>query len=60
MQISSFNIYVADVLKHVDEASASNGGLPVFLFGHSMASLYTVIKSSSVRNARIFYRVLTV
>ena len=38
VQISSFKIYAADVLKHIDEASANNGGLPIFLFGHSMAS----------------------
>ena len=38
MQISSFSIYIADVLKHVDESSINNGGLPIFLFGHSMVS----------------------
>ena len=36
MQISSFSIYVADVLKHIDELSESNAGLPIFLLGHSM------------------------
>ena len=39
VQISSFEIYAADVLKHIDEASANNGGLPIFLFGHSMVSI---------------------
>jgi len=39
VQISSFSIYVADVLKHIDETSVNNGGLPIFLFGHSMASV---------------------
>jgi len=44
VQISSFKIYAADVLKHIDEASANNGGLPIFLFGHSMASfLYQAV-----------------
>ena len=39
MQISSFSIYIADVLKHIDELSESNAGLPIFLLGHSMASI---------------------
>ena len=39
VQISSFHIYTDDVLKHIDDASADNGGLPIFIFGHSMASL---------------------
>ncbi|KAL9960136.1 hypothetical protein ACROYT_G033546 [Oculina patagonica] len=43
VQISSFNIYAADVLKHIDEASANNGGLPIFLFGHSMASTVAIL-----------------
>ena len=38
VQISSFRVYVADVLKHIDESSASNGGLPIFMLGHSMVS----------------------
>ena len=38
MQISSFSIYVADVLKHIDELSESNAGLSIFLLGHSMVS----------------------
>ena len=43
VQISSFSIYVADVLKHIDEVLANNGGLPIFLFGHSMESIITFI-----------------
>ena len=38
VQISSFDIYAADVLKHMDEKLVNHGGLPIFLFGHSMAS----------------------
>ena len=45
VQISSFSIYVADVLKHIDEASVNNGGLPIFLVGHSMVSITGVIKA---------------
>ena len=40
MQISSFSIYVADVLKRIDELAESNAGLPVFLLGHSMVRNY--------------------
>ena len=40
VQISSFSIYVADVLKHIDELLLNNAGLPIFLFGHSMASTF--------------------
>ena len=40
VQISSFSIYVADVLKHIDEVLLNNAGLPIFLFGHSMASTF--------------------
>ena len=38
VQISSFDNYAADVLKHMDEKLVNHGGLPIFLFGHSMAS----------------------
>ena len=40
VQISSFDIYAADVLKHMDEKLVNHGGLPIFLFGHSMASFH--------------------
>lgn len=43
VQISSFKIYAADVLKHIDEASANNGGLPIFLFGHSMGGTVAIM-----------------
>lgn len=43
VQISSFSIYVADVLKHIDEVLLNNAGLPIFLFGHSMASALFVV-----------------
>lgn len=43
VQISSFSIYVADVLKHIDEASVNNGGLPIFLFGHSMGGTIAIL-----------------
>ena len=40
VQISSFDNYAADVLKHMDEKLVNHGGLPIFLFGHSMASFH--------------------
>lgn len=43
VQISSFSIYVADVLKHIDEVLANNGGLPIFLFGHSMGGTIAIL-----------------
>lgn len=43
VQISSFSIYVADVLKHIDELSESNAGLPVFLLGHSMGGTISIL-----------------
>ena len=43
VQISSFSIYVADVLKHIDEVLLNNAGLPIFLFGHSMASTLLIL-----------------
>ena len=43
VQISSFSIYVADVLKHIDEVLLNNAGLPIFLFGHSMASTLFIV-----------------
>ena len=43
VQISSFDIYAADVLKHMDEKLVNHGGLPIFLFGHSMASFHPLL-----------------
>lgn len=43
VQISSFRVYVADVLKHIDESSASNGGLPIFMLGHSMGGTIAIL-----------------
>lgn len=43
VQISSFSVYVADVLKHIDESCINNGGLPIFLFGHSMGGTIAIL-----------------
>jgi len=43
VQISSFSIYVADVLKHIDELSENNAGLPIFLLGHSMGGTISIL-----------------
>lgn len=43
VQISSFSIYVADVLKHIDEVLLNNAGLPIFLFGHSMGGTIAIL-----------------
>ena len=41
--MSDFSFYVRDVFKHIDQVSADNTGIPIFLFGHSMVC--TVIKT---------------
>ena len=43
VQIRSFDIYVRDVFHHVDKVTASNAGLPIFLFGHSMVSKLVIV-----------------
>lgn len=43
VQISSFDIYAADVLKHIDEKLTDLGGLPIFLFGHSMGGTVAIL-----------------
>lgn len=43
VQITSFDIYAADVLKHMDEKLVNHGGLPIFLFGHSMGGTVAIL-----------------
>ena len=35
-QISDFSCYVRDVFKHIDQVTADNTGIPIFMFGHSI------------------------
>ena len=42
-QISDFSFYVRDVFKHIDQVTADNTGIPIFMFGHSIVC--TVIKT---------------
>ena len=42
-QISDFSCYVRDVFKHIDQVTADNTGIPIFMFGHSIVC--TVIKT---------------
>ena len=35
-QVSNFDCYVRDVFQHIDQVTAINSGIPVFMFGHSM------------------------
>ena len=34
VQISAFSLYVRDVFKHIDQVTADNTGIPIFMFGH--------------------------
>lgn len=38
MVVSDFQVFVRDVLQHVDSVQKDYPGLPVFLLGHSMVS----------------------
>ncbi|XP_073229702.1 monoglyceride lipase-like [Porites lutea] len=43
VQISDFSIYVRDVFKHIDQVTADNTGIPIFMFGHSMGGTIAVL-----------------
>lgn len=36
--MSHFDLYLRDVFQHIDQVTADNAGIPVFMFGHSMVS----------------------
>lgn len=38
MVVSDFQVFVRDVLQHVDTVQKDYPGVPVFLLGHSMVS----------------------
>ena len=42
-QISDFSCYVRDVFKHIEQVTADNTGIPIFMFGHTMVC--TVVKT---------------
>ncbi|XP_078342896.1 monoglyceride lipase-like isoform X4 [Oculina patagonica] len=39
VQVSDAGCYVRDVFQHIDQVTAINTGIPVFIFGHSMVFL---------------------
>lgn len=43
VQISDFSFYVRDVFKHIDQVTADNTGIPIFMFGHSMGGTIAVL-----------------
>ena len=44
VQVSDFDVYLRDVFQHIDQVSADNTGIPIFMFGHSMVSFNTIEK----------------
>lgn len=44
VQVSDFDLYLRDVFQHIDQVSADNAGVPIFMFGHSMVSFSTIKK----------------
>ncbi|KAJ7377883.1 hypothetical protein OS493_025777 [Desmophyllum pertusum] len=41
-QVSNFDCYVRDVFQHIDQVTAINSGIPVFMFGHSMGGTIAI------------------
>ena len=40
--MSEFDCYVRDVFQHIDQVTAVNSGIPVFMLGHSMVSILMI------------------
>ena len=38
VQVSHFDLYLRDIFQHIDQVTADNAGIPIFMFGHSMVS----------------------
>ena len=41
-QVSHFDLYLRDIFQHIDQVTADNAGIPIFMFGHSMVSCSTI------------------
>lgn len=41
VQVSHFDLYLRDIFQHIDQVTADNAGIPMFMFGHSMVSCST-------------------
>lgn len=44
VQVSDFDLYLRDVFQHIDQVTADNAGIPIFMFGHSMVSCSAIEK----------------
>jgi len=42
VQVSHFDLYLRDIFQHIDQVTADNAGIPIFMFGHSMVSWSTI------------------
>lgn len=42
-QVKDFAHYTRDVFKHIDQVTADNTGIPIFIFGHSMGGTIAVL-----------------
>ncbi|KAL9959395.1 hypothetical protein ACROYT_G032717 [Oculina patagonica] len=43
VQVSNFDCYVRDVFQHIDQVTAINSGIPVFMLGHSMGGTIAIL-----------------
>ncbi|KAL9959396.1 hypothetical protein ACROYT_G032718 [Oculina patagonica] len=43
VQVSDAGCYVRDVFQHIDQVTAINTGIPVFIFGHSMGGSIAIV-----------------
>lgn len=43
VQVSDFDLYLRDVFQHIDQVSADNAGIPIFMFGHSMGGTIAIL-----------------
>lgn len=43
VQVSDFDLYLRDVFQHIDQVTADNAGIPIFMFGHSMGGTIAIL-----------------
>nr|XP_058933954.1 monoglyceride lipase isoform X4 [Kogia breviceps] len=46
MVVSDFQVFIRDVLQHVDVVQKDHPGLPIFLLGHSMGGAVTILTAA--------------
>ncbi|KAB0401895.1 hypothetical protein E2I00_011820, partial [Balaenoptera physalus] len=46
MVVSDFQVFIRDVLQHVDVVQKDHPGLPIFLLGHSMGGAITILTAA--------------